>query len=69
MKAYDASFPLDVNFFMKNLKKLPIFGATSYAKAPEDSPHEGRGGFTSYRGGSYIKRKLLKSRLRIYKAF
>ena len=68
MKAYDASFPLNVNFFMKNLKTL-IFGATYYAKESKDSPRKRRGGFTSYKGGSYIKRKLLESRLRIYKAF
>ena len=42
MKAYDASFPLNVNFFMKNLKTL-IFGATYYAKTPKDSPNKGRG--------------------------
>ena len=42
MKAYDASFPLHVNFFLKNLK-TQIFGATYYAKAPKDSSHKGRG--------------------------
>jgi len=68
MKAYDTSFPLNVNFFMKKLK-TPIFGATYYAKAPKDYLIRGGGGFTSYKGDSCIKRKLLESRLRIYKGF
>jgi len=42
MKAYDASFPLNVNFFMKNLKTL--IGATRFAKAPKESSHRGRRG-------------------------
>ena len=42
MKAYDASFPLNVNFFMKNLKTL-ISGATSgfllSAKSSQSQPN------------------------------
>ena len=74
MKLFLLSVRIEATIGMKWI----LFGAPPFAKAPKESSRregsewgrvEVEGQVSSYRGHSYIKRKLLKSRLRICKAF